>query len=67
MKPEEAEVTKLFLNSYRYIQFSIANQFFKIADSANLNYEKNKLCNDTHKYKRGKIPSPGFTAGPCNL
>ena len=19
----------------------------------------------THKYKRGKIPSPGFTAGPC--
>ena len=64
MKPEEAEVTKLFLNSYRYIQFSIANQFFKIADSANLNYEKINYAM-THKYKRGKIPSPGFTAGPC--
>ena len=64
MKPEEAEITKLFLNSYRYVQFSIANQFYKIADSANLDY---KLINYAmkHKYNRGNIPSPGFTAGPC--
>ncbi len=64
MKPEEAELTKLFLNSYRYIQFSIANQFYKIADSANLNYQKINYAMK-HKYKRGNIPSPGFTAGPC--
>ena len=64
MKPEEAEITKLFLNSYRYIQFSIANQFFKIADSAGLNYKKINYAM-TYKYKRGNIPSPGFTAGPC--
>ncbi len=64
MKPEEAEITKLFLNSYRYVQFSIANQFYKIADSANLDY---KIINHAmkHKYSRGNIPSPGFTAGPC--
>ena len=37
---EEAEITKLFLNSYRYVQFSIANQFYKIAKSANLDFNK---------------------------
>ena len=64
MDTEEAEITKLFLNSYRYVQFSIANQFYKIADEANLNYN---IINHAmkHKYERGNIPSPGFTAGPC--
>ena len=64
LKPKEAELTKLFLNSYRYVQFSIANQFYKIADSANLDYKKIDYAM-RHKYKRGNIPSPGFTAGPC--
>jgi len=64
LKPKEAELTKLFLNSYRYVQFSIANQFYKIADSANLDYKKINYAM-RHKYKRGNIPSPGFTAGPC--
>ena len=64
MKPEEAEITKLFLNSYRYIQFSIANQFYKIADTADLNYKKIDHAMK-YKYKRGNIPSPGFAAGPC--
>ncbi len=64
MKLEEAEITKLFLNSYRYIQFSIANQFYKIADTADLNYKKINHAM-RYKYKRGNIPSPGFTAGPC--
>ena len=64
LKPMEAELTKLFLNSYRYVQFSIANQFYKIADNMNLDYEK--ITNAmTFKYQRGNIPSPGFTAGPC--
>ena len=64
MKTEEAEITKLFLNSYRYVQFSIANQFYKIANDANLDY---KLIDHAMKYKyeRGNMPSPGFTAGPC--
>ena len=60
----EAELTKLFLNSYRYIQFSIANQFYKIADSANLSYEKINHAM-SYKYKRGNVPSPGLTSGPC--
>ena len=64
MNTEEAEITKLFLNSYRYVQFSIANQFYKIADEANLNYNIINYAMK-HKYERGNIPSPGFTAGPC--
>ena len=64
LNPEEAELTKLFLNSYRYVQFSIANQFFKIAKNAKLNYKKINYAM-SHNYKRGKVPSPGFTAGPC--
>ena len=66
LKPKEAELTKLFLNSYRYVQFSIANQFYKIADSENLDYRQINYAM-THKYKRGNIPKPGFTSGPCLL
>ena len=54
----------MFLNSYRYVQFSIANQFYKIADSVNLDYKKINYAM-SYKYKRGNIPSPGITAGPC--
>ena len=64
LNPEEAELTKLFLNSYRYVQFSIANQFFKIAKNAKLDYRKINYAM-SHNYKRGNVPSPGFTAGPC--
>ncbi len=66
LKPKEAELTKLFLNSYRYVQFSIANQFYKIADSEKLDYSKINHAM-TFKYKRGNIPTPGLTAGPCLL
>ena len=64
LKPKEAEITKLFLNSYRYVQFSIANQFYKIADSANLDYNKINHAMK-YNYERGNIPSPGLTSGPC--
>ena len=63
LKPMEAELTKLFLNSYRYVQFSIANQFFKIADSKNLDYSKIDYAMK-YNYKRGSLPTPGLTSGP---
>jgi len=65
LKPIEAELTKLFLNSYRYVKFSIANQFYKIADNLGLDYSKIDHAM-RYKYNRGKsIPTPGFTSGPC--
>ena len=65
LKPIEAELTKLFLNSYRYIGFSIANQFYTISDSLGIDYSKIDYAM-RYKYSRGQnIPTPGFTSGPC--
>ena len=64
---EEAEVTKLFCNSWRYIKFAVANEFFKITKLHNLNFEKirNTMM---YKYERAKdFPKSGFAAGPCLL
>jgi len=64
---EEAELAKLFLNSWRYIQFAIANQFYVIASEANLDFFKIHRAM-TWGYDRAKdFPLPGFTAGPCLL
>ena len=63
----EAELIKLFSNSYRYIMFSISNQFFKICHDLNIDFEKLRL-NMINGYERNSaIAKPGFTAGPCLL
>lgn len=62
---EEAELIKLFANSYRYLQFAIANEFFEICKSNNINWVNvwNAL---TKEYPRAaNLPKPGFAAGPC--
>ena len=65
LKPIEAELAKLFLNSFRYIGFSIANQFYTISDSLGIDYSKIDFAMRT-KYARGNdLPTPGFTSGPC--
>ena len=64
---EEAELAKLFLNSWRYIQFAIANQFFMIAEDRGLDFFRIHHAM-TDGYDRGSdFPLPGFTAGPCLL
>ena len=65
VKPIEAELGKLFTNSWRYIRFAVANQFFMIAQNHGLNYHNiHKAMNKD--YPRNKdLPSPGFAAGPC--
>ena len=63
----EAELIKLFSNAYRYINFSITNDFFKICKSLNINYEdlRQKMIDG---YERNTaIPQAGFSAGPCLL
>lgn len=62
---KEAEIAKLFTNSWRYIRFSVANQFFMIANEAGLDYTK--IYNAMrHNYPRAKdLPGPGFASGPC--
>ncbi len=65
LAPIEAELLKMFSNAYRYIQFAVANQFYMIATTANVDYYK-ILEAMKRDYPRSKhFPSAGLTAGPC--
>ena len=64
---KEAELIKLFTNSWRYVSFAVANQFMSICEDNNISYNelrKKMIFN----YDRAKnIPFAGFAAGPCLL
>jgi len=65
LEPEEAELAKLFTNTWRYIKFAAANQFYMMANDRGLDFEKIRK-GLTHDYPRAKdLPGPGFAAGPC--
>lgn len=64
---EEAELAKLFLNSWRYIQFAIANQFFMIAEDRGLDFFRIHRAMTDGYDRASDFPPPGFTAGPCLL
>jgi UDP-N-acetyl-D-mannosaminuronic acid dehydrogenase len=61
----EAELAKLFTNTWRYMKFAVANQFFMIAHTAGVDYG-NVLEAIREDYPRARdLPGPGFAAGPC--
>jgi len=61
----EAELIKLFSNAWRYINFSISNQFYTICERFGINF-KNLRQNMIDGYDRNKsMPKAGFAAGPC--
>ena len=63
----EAELVKLFSNAYRYIHFSISNQFFMICKNLGLDFFRvRKIMRDGYK-RNAHIPMSGFTSGPCLL
>jgi UDP-N-acetyl-D-mannosaminuronic acid dehydrogenase len=63
--PEEAELAKLFTNTWRYIKFATANQFFMIANDFGLDFERIRHA-VRHDYPRAAdMPGAGFAAGPC--
>jgi UDP-N-acetyl-D-mannosaminuronic acid dehydrogenase len=65
LDPIEAEFAKLFNNAYRYIEFATTNQFYLIAKSAGLDYQR-ILRAMKYNYPRARnIPTPGYAAGPC--
>jgi len=62
--PKSAEMAKLFTNVYRYVNFALANEFALIAEEYGEDaHEIIKSLNEG--YKRGGLPSPGLTGGPC--
>jgi UDP-N-acetyl-D-mannosaminuronic acid dehydrogenase len=65
--PIEAEFAKLFSNCYRYIEFAITNEFYLIAKSAGADYQRVLKAMKLNYPRLSRIPTPGFSAGPCLL
>lgn len=67
LEPEEAELAKLFTNSYRYIKFAAANQLYIMANDFGLDYERIRAAMTEDYPRAADLPGPGFAAGPCLL
>ena len=63
--PEEAELAKLFTNTWRYIKFAAANQFFMMANDAGLDFERIREGLSRDYPRAADMPGAGFAAGPC--
>ena len=67
LSPLEAELAKLFTNSWRYLNFAVSNQFYILAQSYGLNFYR-IFDAVTRDYPRMRsFARPGFAAGPCLL
>jgi UDP-N-acetyl-D-mannosaminuronic acid dehydrogenase len=67
LEPEEAELAKLFTNTWRYIKFATANQFWMMSNDYGLDFERIRQAL-RHDYPRAAdMPGAGFAAGPCLL
>jgi len=65
LPPLGAELAKLYNNTFRYIQFAVANQFYMIANDYGVDFHEVHRAM-TERYPRAKgFPRPGFAAGPC--
>jgi UDP-N-acetyl-D-mannosaminuronic acid dehydrogenase len=64
---EEAELAKLFTNTWRYIKFAAANQLFMIANDHGLDFERIRAALQFDYPRAADMPGPGFAAGPCLL
>lgn len=67
LEPEEAELAKLFTNTWRYIKFAAANQFFMMANDHGLDYERIRAAIREDYPRAADLPGAGFAAGPCLL
>ena len=63
--PEEAELAKLFTNTWRYIKFAAANQLFMIANDWGVDFERVRHAITTDYPRAADMPGAGFAAGPC--
>ena len=65
LQPEEAELAKLFTNTWRYIKFAAVNQFYMIAESRGLDFERIRTGLSQDYPRAQDMPGAGFAAGPC--
>ena len=62
---KEAELAKLFTNTWRYMKFAVANQFFMVANEARVDYSRVLRAIREDYPRAADLPGPGFAAGPC--
>jgi UDP-N-acetyl-D-mannosaminuronic acid dehydrogenase len=65
LQPEEAELAKLFTNTWRYIRFAAANQLYMMANDFGLDFERIRHALMKDYPRAADMPGPGFAAGPC--
>lgn len=61
---EEAELIKLFCNTYRDMSFAIGNAFCMAAQKFGVDGQT-AICRANERYARSNIALPGFVSGPC--
>jgi len=67
LTPVEAELAKLFTNSYRYINFAVSNQFYMLAERYGADFQRIYAA-VTRDYPRMRgFANSGFAGGPCLL
>jgi len=65
LDPEEAELAKLFTNTWRYIKFAASNQLYMMANDFGLDYERIRSALVYNYPRAADLPRAGFAAGPC--
>jgi UDP-N-acetyl-D-mannosaminuronic acid dehydrogenase len=67
LAPTEAELAKLFTNSWRYLNFAISNQFYVLAQSYGLDFYRIYDAVTRDYPRMASFSRAGFAAGPCLL
>lgn len=67
LSPLEAELAKLFTNSWRYLNFAISNQFYMLAESYGLDFYRIHSAVVQEYPRMRSFARAGFAAGPCLL
>ena len=67
LEPTEAELAKLFTNSWRYLNFAISNQFYILAQSYGLDFYRIYDAVTRDYPRMASFSRAGFAAGPCLL
>jgi UDP-N-acetyl-D-mannosaminuronic acid dehydrogenase len=65
LEPDEAELAKLMTNTWRYLKFAAANQFFVMANDHGLDFERIRKALTADYPRAADLPGAGFAAGPC--
>jgi UDP-N-acetyl-D-mannosaminuronic acid dehydrogenase len=67
LAPLEAELAKLFTNSWRYLNFAVSNQFYMLAEAWGLDFHRIHDAVVREYPRMRSFARAGFAAGPCLL